>query len=150
MRALLQTSQPDHRSMYPMQEPKPMPVTRNEAWGFSGVMTELLNAAWPLAMTTIANATLQPLEAVRSFLDSRFGRHFGNDVYNALCEGQALQSAIHHTTQRWMHWPIGQRVSKQYGIPKGLPYLTGFVIHCEVVERGFSEQRRTENELRAE
>ena len=23
---------------------------------------------------------------------------------------------------------------KQYGIPRGLPYLTGFVIHCEICE----------------
>jgi hypothetical protein len=75
----------------------------------------------------------------RSFLDSQFGRHFGNDVYNALCVGQALQSAIHHTTQRWMGWAIGPHASRQYGIPKSLPYLTGLVIHCEVVDGALVE-----------
>ena len=28
----------------------------------------------------------------------------------------------------------GRQTSKQYGIPRGLPYLTGFVIHCEICE----------------
>ena len=27
---------------------------------------------------------------------------------------------------------IGRLTSKQYGIPKGLPHLTGFVMHCEI------------------
>ena len=31
-----------------------------------------------------------------------------------------------------MGWTIGRQTSKQYGIPKGLPYLTGFVIHREI------------------
>ena len=30
--------------------------------------------------------------------------------------------------------PCGVR----YGIPKGLPYLTGFVIHCEIVEESLA------------
>ena len=29
----------------------------------------------------------------------------------------------------WMGWTIGPCTAKDYGIPKGLPYLTGFVIH---------------------
>ncbi len=29
--------------------------------------------------------------------------------------------------------------SKQHGIPKGLPYLTGFVIHCEIVEEALAD-----------
>jgi hypothetical protein len=28
-----------------------------------------------------------------------------------------------------MGWTIRRQTSKNYGIPKGLPYLTGFVIH---------------------
>lgn len=31
-------------------------------------------------------------------------------------------------------WPIDRKTSKQYGIPAGLPYLTGWVVHCEIVE----------------
>ena len=97
-------------------------------------MNEHASAAWPLAMTAVSDATSQPLESVRIFLDSRHGRHFADDVQNGLYQGQALQDAINAATQRWMGWTIGPRTSKQYVIPRGLPYLTGFVIHCGIVE----------------
>ena len=45
---------------------------------------------------------------------------------------------INAATQRWMGWTIGRSTSKQYGIPKGLPYLTGFVIHCEIIEESLA------------
>ena len=103
-------------------------------FGFFGTLGEHAEAAWPLAMTAISDATSQPLESVRAFLDSRHGRHFADDVQNGLYQGQALQDAINAATQRWMGWTIGRQTSKQYGIPRGLPYLTGFVIHCEICE----------------
>ena len=103
-------------------------------FGFFGTLGEHAEAAWPLAMTAISGATSQPLESVRAFLDSRHGRHFADDVQNGLYEGKALADAINAATQRWMGWTIGRQTSKQYGIPRGLPYLTGFVIHCEIVE----------------
>ena len=109
-------------------------TTQNEAWGFWGTMNEHASAAWPLAMNAISDATHQPLESVRIFLDSRHGRHFADDVQNGLHQGQALQDAIKAATQRWMGWTIGRQTSKQYGIPRDLPYLTGFVIHCEICE----------------
>ena len=116
----------------------PIPATQNEAWGFWGTMNEHASAAWPLAMTAISGATSQALESVRAFLDSRHGRHFADDVQNGLYEGKALADAINAATQRWMGWTIGRQTSKQYGIPRGLPYLTGFVIHCEIVEESFA------------
>ena len=109
-------------------------ATQNEAWGFWGTMNDQAAAAWPIAMTAISDATDQPLESVRAFLDSRHGRHFADDVLNALHDGKGLQMAIEAATARWMGWTIGQETSKEYGIPRGLPYLTGFVIHCEIVE----------------
>ncbi len=111
-----------------------IPATQNDAWGFYGTMNEQADAAWSLAMTAISDATCQPLESVRSFLDSRHGRHFADDVQNGLFAGATLSDAIEQATQRWMGWTIGRSTSKQYGIPKGLPYLTGFVIHCEIIE----------------
>lgn len=111
-----------------------IPATRNEAWGFWGTMDTHASKAWPIAMTAIAEATGQPSEAVRAFLDSRHGRHFADDVHNALYDGHALPDAIVAATQKWMGWKIGQRNSRDYGIPSHLPYLTGFVIHCEIVE----------------
>ncbi len=115
-----------------------IPATQNESWGYYGSMNEQAEAAWPLAMTAISDATCQPLESVRTFLDSRHGRHFADDVQNGLYQGQALQEAINAATQRWMGWTIGRSTSKQYGIPKGLPYLTGFVIHCEIIEESLA------------
>ena len=111
-----------------------IPATQNDAWGFWGAMNEQANAAWPLAMTAISQATGESLDAVRIFLDSRHGRHFADDVHNGLYAGASLPDAIHTATQRWMGWTIGRSTSKQYGIPKGLPYLTGFVIHCEICD----------------
>ncbi len=33
---------------------------------------------------------------------------------------------------------FGRQTSKDYGIPRGLPYLTGFVIHCEIVDESLA------------
>ena len=108
-------------------------------FGFFGTMGEQAEAAWPLAMTAISDATYQPLESVRTFLDSRHGRHFADDVQNGLYAGATLADAINAAMQRWMGWTIGRSTSKQYGIPKGMPYLTGFVIHCEITELSVEE-----------
>ncbi len=109
-----------------------IPATQNDAWGFWGTMNEYAEAAWPQAMTAISDATSQPLESVRVFLDSRHGRHFADDVQNGLYEGKALADAINAATQRWMDWTIGRQTSKDYGIPRGMAYLTGFVIQSGI------------------
>ncbi len=115
-----------------------LPPSQNRAWGFYGTMGEYASDAWPLALSAISEATGQPLESVRVFLDSRWGRHFADDVQNGLHQGQALSEAIHAATGRWMVWTIGRQTSKQYGIPPGLPYLTGFVIYGEAVEEALA------------
>ena len=117
-----------------------IPATQNDAWGFFGTMNDNAAAAWPIAMTAISDATYQPLESVRLFLDSRHGRHVADDVLNELLRGQTIQQAITAAVTRWMDWTIGRQTSKQYGIPKGLPYLTGFVIHCEVTDESFEAE----------
>lgn len=109
-----------------------IPASQNEAWGFFGSLDDQANAAWPLAMIAIAEATGEPLDSVRLFLDSRHGRHFADDVRNRMLEGLALAEAIGAATRQWMRWTIGRQTSRDYGIPKGLPYLTGFVIHCAI------------------
>ena len=111
-----------------------IPATQNDAWGFWNTMDQLATAAWPLAMTAIADATGEPLESVRIFLDSRHGRHFADEVLNQLHAGRALGDAVNAATQQWMGWTIGRQTSKDYGIPRGLPYLTGFVIHCAIAD----------------
>ena len=115
-----------------------IPATQNEDWGFWGTMNEQAAAAWPLAMTAISDATNQPLESVRLFLDSRHGRHFADDVLNALLIGNSVEQAVHAAVARWMGWTIGRVTSRDYGIPRGLPYLTGFVIHCEITDESLA------------
>ena len=115
-----------------------IPASQNEAWGFWGTMNEHASAAWPLAMTAISGATSQALESARAFLDSRHGRHFADEVQNGLYRGQPLADAINAATRQWMGWTIGRQTSKEYGIPRGLPYLTGFVIHCEIAEESLA------------
>ena len=121
-----------------MTTTNPMPTTQNDTWGFFGTMDEHAAAAWPLAMNAISDATGQPLDSVRIFLDSRHGRHFADDVQNGLFEGKILKDAIHAATQQWMGWTIGRQTSKDYGIPRGLPYLTGFVIHCDITDESLA------------
>ncbi len=112
----------------------PMPATQNDAWGFFGTMNEYADAAWPIAMHAVAEATGQSLETVRIFMDSRHGRHFADSVLNQMHHGEDLDLAIAAATQQWIVWTIGRITSKEYGIPRGLPYLTGFVIHCEIMD----------------
>ena len=110
----------------------PIPATENEAWGFWGTMEAQASEAWRIALPAIAAATGASPEGVRIFLDSRHGRHFADDVRNQLYRGHNLEDAIHAAIARWMDWKIGRITSRDYGIPRGLPYLTGFVTHCEL------------------
>ena len=109
-----------------------IPTSSNETWGFYGCLQEQAAAAWPLAMAAIAEATGEPHESVRAFLDSAQGRHFGDEVHNGLFRGLDLVAAIDAATRQWMTWSIDRQISKNYGVPKGLPYLTGFVISAAI------------------
>jgi len=111
-----------------------IPATQNEAWGFWGTMADRAAGAWPIALSAVSAATGQPFEAARTFLDSVHGRHFADDVRNALLRDDNLRTAIAAAVERWMDWRIDRATSHRHGIPKGLPYLTGFVIHCGILE----------------
>jgi hypothetical protein len=112
-----------------------MDKAAREYWsrGFCRTMEQHATDAWPLVMTQIAEATGEGLETVRDFLDSRYGRHFADDVGNELDPGRPVADAVDAATQRWMGWTIGRQASKEYGIPRGLPYLTGFAIHAGIM-----------------
>ena len=115
-----------------------IPASRNLEWGLMGTLREHAQAAWPLAMTAIAEATGESLESARLFLDSRYGRHFADDVLNQLHRGLPLADAISAATRQWMGWTIGRQTSKDTGIPKDLPYLTGFVIHFAIEDEALA------------
>ena len=107
------------------------PTTQNEAWGFWGTMGGNACVAWPIAMTQIADVTGEPLESVRIFLDSR---HFADAVQDGLASHLAMETAVAQAIAKWMDWKIGRITSRETGIPKGLPYLTGFVIQAQIIE----------------
>jgi hypothetical protein len=117
-----------------MKSPLPLPASQNESYGFWGTLNERAAAAWPIALPAIATATGADPEAVRLFLDSRYGRHFADDVLNHLHAGRRLPEAIPAAIAQWMTWKIGRRTTRDTGIPRGLPYLTGFVLHCEMTD----------------
>ena len=118
--------------------------TRNTEWGFCGTIDRIDDdlaadapKAWTLASKRIAAATGVSPEGVRDFLDSRHGRHFADDVANWLARGDTLKDAIDAAVARWMGWRIDRRTEREMGIPRGLPYLTGFVTHCEIEAEAF-------------
>ena len=110
------------------------PESNNKSWGYYGTINHHGDAAiaWPIAINTISDATQIPAETVAIFLDSRHGRHFADDVANELATGKVIADAIEAATARWMGWRISARTAHQTGIPRGLPYLTGYVLHAEI------------------
>ena len=110
-----------------------MITSKNETWGFFGTMGEHAETTWPIALAAIVNATGCSPEDVGTFLDSRHGRHFANDVNNAMHHGEPLAKAIKTATTQWMASSIGRKTANEYGIPYGLPYMTGWVMHCAIL-----------------
>jgi hypothetical protein len=108
--------------------------SKNKDWGFYGTINHHGDPeiAWPIAINTISDATQLPAETVATFLDSRHGRHFADDVANELATGKVIADAIEAAATRWMAWRISARTAHETGIPRGLPYLTGFAIHAEI------------------
>jgi len=115
--------------------------TRNEPWGFWGTISRIekdpaadAGKAWAIAARRIAETTEASPEGVRDFLDSRRGRHFADHVANGLCTGAPLAAAIDAAIARWMGWRIDRKTSRDEGIPRGLPYLTGWVTHFQILD----------------
>lgn len=111
--------------------------TRNETWGFYGTMDRFgadAQQAWTAASAMIAAATGATPEGVRDFLDSRRGRHFADEVGNEIHGGFGLEEAIERAIARWQGWRIGRQTSRETGIPAELPYLTGFVMHHQILD----------------
>ena len=110
--------------------------TRNEIWGFYGTMTQIdadAQRAWAAASARIAAETSVSAEGVRDFLDSRHGRHFADDVASGLHAGHGIEDSIEKAIARWQGWRINRSTSRETGIPAGLPYLTGFATHFQIL-----------------
>jgi hypothetical protein len=108
-------------------------ASTNEAGGFSGTIAQHAEPkqAWALAVAGITKSTGRCDQAVRDFLDIRYGRHFADEVAIGLCSGRDIPPAIDEAIGRWM-----DRRESELGIREGLPYLTGFVCIQEAFLEG--------------
>ena len=61
-------------------------------------------------------------------LSKRVTRASGRPEWDA-----AVLRAIDAAITRWMGWKIDRSTAREHGIPKGLPYLTGFVGLYEIM-----------------
>jgi hypothetical protein len=113
-------------------------ASTNEARGFFGTLGQHAepNQAWALAVAGITKSTGRCDKAVRDFLDSRYGRHFADEVATGLCGGRDLPRAIDEAIERWMDLRIDAATERELGIPEGLPYLTGFVCMHDSLPEG--------------
>jgi hypothetical protein len=108
--------------------------TKNPTWGFFGTFGrhDEPDVAWALASEAIAKATGCSAKDVRTFLDSRRGRDFAEGVIDLMSANIALETAINAAVTKLMRCKISPMDASDYGIPAGLPYLMGFVCHCEL------------------
>jgi hypothetical protein len=115
-------------------------ISRNEGYGFFGTMRHWATPedAWNIALAAVAEATGCAFHEVRDFLDSRYGRHFADEVVGKLSTSRVphnsaiIQVAIDRAVKEWSGWMISKRTSRATGIPMGNDYLTGFVIHAAI------------------
>ena len=105
--------------------------TANEAWSCYGTSSAFADgdAAWAIAFPAVLAATEGTAEGARDFLDSRHGRHFADDVPNGIQAGRDLTTAIEAAIVCWMGWAINRETAREITMPKGLPYLKGFVLY---------------------
>ena len=107
-------------------------TTNNPGWGFYGTMGGHAEQAWPVAIEAITRTTGQPEADVGTFLDSKYGRHFADEVHDQQARGCSLAHAIEHVANKWQTQRTGSKSSAYTGIPKGTPTLTGYVIAAAI------------------
>ena len=90
--------------------------TDNLDWGFCGTHGE---KAWGIAHEKLVAKTGCSPEAVKLFLDSRYGRQFADDVSNALLVTPLMGDALDAAIAQWMEWTISPMTGAQYGMPIG-------------------------------
>ena len=109
-------------------------TTTNTAWGFWGTIAQNADpaAAWELAMEKVSEATGLREAAVRTFLDTRYGRYFADEVIKHLTAGEDVEIAIGAAVEIWMSWITGPRMARATGFPEGMPYLTALIRKVQV------------------
>lgn len=108
-------------------------ASQNARYGFWGTIAlqvgpAFVDTAWTEATVQVTQATGCETWEVRAFLDSRYGRHFADDVSNVFARAGSAQRAIAEVVARWMQMRVDERSRARFGIPRGVPYLTAFVV----------------------
>ncbi len=117
--------------------------SRNKDHGFFRTLTicpqrdRRSDEVWVLASTLIAQTICAESEddmiGIRDFLDSRMGRYFADDVVGNMTGcGIDSETAIKSSIRIWQDWRISRQLERCEGIPAGLPYLTGWVLHFAI------------------
>lgn len=110
-----------------------LPKTENESWGFYGTLhnykPDTAKEAWDIALLAIYNTTGLSLMDCQIFLDSRHGRHFADNAIDNIAKSKDIMEAIQMAVDKWMAFKITRSTARHYGIPKGLPFLTGITLY---------------------
>ena len=74
-------------------------------------------------------------EGVRDFLDSRDGRHLADAFIDRLQRARAetTRDACRGLVAELNRARISRETEREYGIPEGLPYATGWVAHYAIM-----------------
>ena len=108
-------------------------ISENPDWGFHGEMRNNQGIdpaeAFDLACRMIDSATGCGAFETAAWLDSRHGRHFGDDVSSAITEGKTLPEAIEAAISRWRSWKIDKTLAREIGIPETTPYLDAEIVN---------------------
>lgn len=96
------------------------PPPRNIDLSFREVMGDQADAAWALAIASIAAATGEHAVTVAEFLNGPIGSAFAETIYSFGLRKVSLAEAVDQATERWMNWrsPL---------IPRDMPSLTFLV-----------------------
>lgn len=82
--------------------------------------------AWPIAMLALIDATGEPVESIRVFLDSRMGDQFARAVIEHIGSGVGLGRAVRIVTDAWMARSLDEIARLVYRLGE-LPFLLGWI-----------------------
>ncbi len=113
----------------PPDAPPELPSSRFPSRGYWNTMRKASiepALAWPIAMMALIDATGEPVEAIRVFLDSRMGDQFAREVIEHMGAGVGLGRAVRIVTDTWMARSLDEIARLVYRLD-ALPFLVGWI-----------------------
>jgi hypothetical protein len=106
-----------------------LPCPRDLSRGFWGAIRKAgiePAVAWPIALLALMDATGEPLESIRIFLESRMGDQFARAVVAHTRTGIGLGRSVRLVTDDWMARPLDEIARLVYRLDE-LPFLVGWI-----------------------